>query len=118
MKINSVSRQSFGINPSNLVRACMKDAALSGKDIQPMIKAMKDVSRNIVICPTSIYVPYFLKQKYMVGLQDISDEDWKTVIDTNLYSVFFFLQEVVPNMIHNKSGCIINISSIYANIYI
>ena len=46
--------------------------------------------------------------------QDISDEDWKTVIDTNLYSVFCITQEVVPNMIHNKSGCIINISSIYA----
>ena len=45
--------------------------------------------------------------------QDISDEDWQTVINTNLYSVFCTTQEVVNSMISNKSGCIINISSIY-----
>ena len=45
--------------------------------------------------------------------QDITDEDWQNVINTNLYSVFCVTQEVVNNMIHNKSGCIINISSIW-----
>lgn len=42
-----------------------------------------------------------------------TDEDWNTVINTNLYSAFVMCQEVVPNMIHNKSGNIINISSIW-----
>ena len=45
--------------------------------------------------------------------QDITDEDWNNVINTNLYSVFCVTQEVINNMIKNKSGCIINISSIY-----
>lgn len=27
--------------------------------------------KNVVICPTSIYIPYFLKQKYQVGIQNI-----------------------------------------------
>lgn len=45
--------------------------------------------------------------------QDITDEDWEQIIKVNLYSVFCVTQEVVPNMIHNKNGCIINISSIY-----
>ena len=45
--------------------------------------------------------------------QDISDEDWNKIINTNLYSVFCTTQEVVNNMIANKSGCIINISSVY-----
>lgn len=27
-------------------------------------------SPNVVICPTSIYIPYFLKQRYQVGLQN------------------------------------------------
>ena len=45
--------------------------------------------------------------------QDITDEDWQNVINTNLYSVFCVTQEVVNNMIYNKSGCIINISSIW-----
>ena len=44
---------------------------------------------------------------------DETDEDWNNVINTNLYSAFAMSQEVVPNMISNKHGCIINISSIW-----
>lgn len=42
-----------------------------------------------------------------------TDEDWNRVININLYSAFVMSQEVIPNMIHNKSGCIINISSVW-----
>ena len=42
-----------------------------------------------------------------------TDEDWNRIINTNLYSVFCTTQEVLENMIHNKKGCIINISSIW-----
>ncbi len=42
-----------------------------------------------------------------------TDEDWNRVINTNLYSAFLMCQEVIPNMIYNKKGCIINISSIW-----
>ena len=45
-----------------------------------------------------------------------TDADWKKIINTNLYSVFAMTQEVLPNMIHNKKGCIINISSIWGEI--
>jgi len=45
--------------------------------------------------------------------QDVTEEDWNEMIDTNLKSAFYMSQEVVPNMIHKKSGCIINISSIW-----
>lgn len=44
---------------------------------------------------------------------DVTDDDWNKIINTNLYSVFCVTQEVLPNMIHNKKGCIINISSIW-----
>lgn len=44
---------------------------------------------------------------------DETDEDWNRVINTNLYSAFIMCQEVLPNMVQNKSGCIINISSIW-----
>lgn len=44
---------------------------------------------------------------------DITDEDWNKMINTNLNSVFYMTQEVIPNMIHNKNGCIINISSVW-----
>lgn len=44
---------------------------------------------------------------------DVTDADWQKMINTNLYSVFCVIQEVLPNMIHNKKGCIINISSVW-----
>jgi len=45
--------------------------------------------------------------------QDVTEDDWNEMINTNLKSAFYMSQEVVPNMIHKKSGCIINISSIW-----
>ena len=42
---------------------------------------------------------------------DETDEDWQRVINTNLYSAFAMSQEVSKNIISNKNGCIINISS-------
>ena len=44
---------------------------------------------------------------------DITDSDWNNMLQINLTSVFYAIQEALPNMIHNKSGCIINISSIW-----
>ena len=44
---------------------------------------------------------------------DITDEDWNEMLGTNLNSVFYTIQETLPNMINNKNGCIINISSIW-----
>ena len=44
---------------------------------------------------------------------DITDEDWNNIMQVNLNSVFYCSQEVLENMIHNKKGCIINISSIW-----
>ena len=44
---------------------------------------------------------------------DVTDEDWNRIINNNLYSAFCVTQEVLPNMIHEKSGCIVNISSIW-----
>lgn len=44
---------------------------------------------------------------------DETDEDWNRVINNNLYSAFMMSQEVIPSMVHEKSGCIINISSIW-----
>jgi len=47
---------------------------------------------------------------------EITDEDWSNMLDIDLNSVFYMTQEVVPYMIHEKEGCIINISSIWGMI--
>ena len=53
----------------------------------------------------------------LVGLfQDMSREDWDRIIDTNVGSVFNTCHAVRPNMISNKAGKIINISSVWGNV--
>lgn len=49
-------------------------------------------------------------------ITDITEKDWNDVINTNLYSAFCMCQQVLPNMIHNKEGRIINISSIWGQV--
>lgn len=44
---------------------------------------------------------------------DIKEQEWKNIIDVNLNSAFNCTQEVLKYMINEKSGCIINISSIW-----
>ncbi len=42
----------------------------------------------------------------------MSDEDWRTVIDTNLSSVFYTCRAAARPMMRKRSGTIVNISSI------
>lgn len=44
---------------------------------------------------------------------DVTDEEWNKIVNNNLYSAFCVTQEVAKNMIHEKKGCIINISSVW-----
>ncbi len=44
---------------------------------------------------------------------DVAEEEWDEIMNVNLKSAFFTIQEVLPNMVHQKNGCIINISSIW-----
>ena len=53
--------------------------------IAPYLKEIESCDSNLVICPSSIYVPYFLKHNYSVGLQNI-------YCDGNLYT-----GEISPN---------------------
>lgn len=46
-------------------------------------------------------------------IQDITDNDWHEMIASNLTGVFNCARAVVPNMIRNKSGAIINVSSMW-----
>lgn len=49
-----------------------------------------------------------------VPLHETSPEDWDRVMNTNLRGVFYCIRSFAPMMIHQKSGHIINISSIAA----
>ncbi len=43
----------------------------------------------------------------------LSDEDWKRMMDVTLSGAFYCTRGVLPHMIHQKSGAIVNISSIW-----
>lgn len=45
--------------------------------------------------------------------QDVTEDDWNEIMDTNLKSIYYTIQETIPNMIQRKEGCIINISSMW-----
>ncbi len=49
---------------------------LDANDIVDYIKSMSKINcNNVIVCPTSLYIPYFLKRNFKVGLQDISSCD-------------------------------------------
>lgn len=45
--------------------------------------------------------------------QDMTDEYWKRIFDVNLNGAFNTIQEVLPHMLHEHTGCIVNTSSIW-----
>ncbi|HCC06706.1 MAG TPA: hypothetical protein DEP72_00875 [Clostridiales bacterium] len=49
-------------------------------------------------------------------ITDMSIDEWHNVINTNLNSVFYVTREILPTMINNKSGIIINLSSIWGEL--
>lgn len=53
---------------------------------------------------------------YIGLLTDMSYEDWKTVVDTNLGGCFLTCRYAVPGMVSRKKGKIINISSVWGNV--
>ncbi|MDD6265401.1 MAG: 3-oxoacyl-ACP reductase FabG [Clostridia bacterium] len=44
---------------------------------------------------------------------EITNDDWQRIINTNLGGTFYVTREVLPSMISQKSGSIINISSMW-----
>jgi len=44
-------------------------------------------------------------------LQDVTEEEWDTVLEVNLKGVFLFTHEVLPHMYERERGNVINVSS-------
>ena len=52
---------------------------------------------------------------YFGLISDMNPLEWQTLVNTNLSSAFYCSKAVIPYMVHEKNGCIINISSIWGN---
>lgn len=77
------------------------------EEVKALVKFTLDNFKNIDVLVNNAGIA---QSKLFV---DITDEDWNKMMQVNLNSVFYCTQEVLENMIHNKKGCIINISSIW-----
>lgn len=53
---------------------------------------------------------------YVGLLTDMSPEQWEQLLSTNLTALYNTCHEVIPRMVQQKSGQIINISSIWGNV--
>ena len=55
-------------------------------DISEYLKNINDKikTKNVVICPSNIYIPYFLKQKYSVGIQNVCLNDLVSTGEINV----------------------------------
>ena len=47
---------------------------------------------------------------------DVTEEQYDRIMDVNMKGTFLFTKGVLPNMIHNKNGVIINISSMWGQV--
>lgn len=78
-------------------------------DYNNVISLFKEISRlDVVINNAGI--------SHIGLLSDMSVEEWHTLLDTNLSSVFYICKNAIPFMLSQKSGKIINISSVWGNV--
>lgn len=80
------------------------------ENAQEMFKLIFDNFNNIDILINNAGISY-------IGLlSDMSIDEWNNIINVNLTSVFNCCKLTIENMVHNKSGKIINISSVWGNV--
>lgn len=48
--------------------------------------------------------------------QDLTPTEWNKIVSTNIGSVYSMIHELLPSMIHRKTGRILNISSVWGNV--
>lgn len=120
----------FAKNKCNLILIC-RNSVDKLNDLAMTLSEEYGIKASCIACDVSNpddirnYSDEFAKADILINnagvsyvglLQDMTDDDWKKVIDTNLSSCFYMSRAVLPSMIQRASGRIINISSVWGNV--
>lgn len=79
-------------------------------DVRQMFQIIHETSKGLDVLVNNAGIAY------MGLLTDMTDEEWNRIIQTNLSSVFYCCREALPYMVSQKSGRIINISSMWGTV--
>ena len=86
---------------------CFQADVADAKAVNAMVKAVEERFGPVTLLVNNAGIA---KQCLF---QDMSHEYWKRIFDVNLNGTFNAIQAVLPNMLHEHSGCIVNTSSIW-----
>lgn len=76
-------------------------------DVSSMFQKIKETFGDVDVLVNNAGISY-------VGLlTDMTLKDWERIINVNLSSLFYCCKEVIPSMVRQKKGKILNISSVW-----
>jgi len=81
-------------------------------DMEAVRKMVQDTERELGKITLLVNNAGIAKQELF---QNIKPETWKRVFDVNLGGCYNTIQCVLPNMLHEHAGCIVNMSSIWGS---
>lgn len=90
------------------VMSCQADVA-DAEAVKAMVRSIEDNFGPVTLLVNNAGIA---KQQQF---QDIEPETWKRLFDVNLGGCYNTIQAVLPHMLHQHEGCIINVSSIWGS---
>ena len=114
-KVAVVTGGSRGIGAAT-ARALAADGvrvAVNGRDQQAIDGVVGEVAERVEdeLGPVDVLVPFAGGFGGMTPVHEISEEEWHSVIESNLTSTFLTVKSFVPGMIERRGGAIVTMAS-------